>query len=222
MSQNIWELKGLMMQRQKRRAQVVRRSLKLSNVKTVLDVGCAEGYTTSFISNVCTFIVGVELNMTSLRIAKSKVKRGIFINASIDYLPFRADCFDAVCILEVLEHLPNEVQCNGLKEADRVLHSKGIIIISVPYKEQIIQTTCIHCQKITPLYGHLHSLDVYKIRSLIPIDYRLIELYHLANVQIISCANFLKPIPLTIWLQINNLLGLVRKGYWIIVKYQKG
>lgn len=222
MSQNIWELEGLMLQRQKRRAQVVKRSLKHSNVKMVLDVGCAEGYTTSFISEVCAFVVGVELNIDSLKIAKNRVKQGMFINASIDCLPFRADCFDTVCILEVLEHLPEEVQRNGLKEADRVLLPNGIIMISVPYKEQVIQTTCIHCKKVTPLYGHLHSLDVHKISSLIPSHFKLIELYHLPNVQIVSCANLLKPLPLMAWLQINNLLGLVRKGYWIIVKYQKG
>jgi ubiquinone/menaquinone biosynthesis C-methylase UbiE len=221
MSQNIWELKGAMLERQKRRAQVISRSLKHGNVKKILDIGCAEGYTTSFISKVSDFVVGVELNMESLKVAKNKVKKGIFINASIDYLPFRADCFDTVCVLEVLEHLPAELQHNGLKEADRVLHSNGSIMISVPYKEQVIQTTCIHCKKITPLYGHLHSLDVKKISSLVPSHFKLIELYHLPNVQIVSCAKLLKPLPLIVWFQINRFLGLVRKGYWITLKYQK-
>ena len=26
--------------------------------------------------------------------------------------------------------------------------------------------------------------------------------------------------PLTFWLIINNILGLIRKGYWIILKYK--
>jgi hypothetical protein len=117
--------------------------------------------------------------------------------------------------------LPVEVQRKGLKEADRVLHPNGSIVISVPYKEQLIQITCIHCKKVTSLYGHLHSLDAEKISSLVPTNFKLMELYHLPNLQMISCANVLKPLPLFVWIQINNLLGVVRKGYWIILKYQK-
>jgi len=29
--------------------------------------------------------------------------------------------------------------------------------VTVPYREEIIQTVCIHCAKLTPLYGHLRS-----------------------------------------------------------------
>jgi ubiquinone/menaquinone biosynthesis C-methylase UbiE len=218
---NIWELQGPMLQRQKRRAQVISSSLKRDKAKRILDIGCAEGYTTSFISEVCDLVIGIELNMESLKVAKSKVKRGMFICASIEYLPFRANSFDTVCILEVLEHLPSEVQLRGLKEADRVLRDNLDLVISVPYKEQVIQTKCVHCNKPTPMYGHLHSLDVEKVSSLVPANFKLIEVYHLPNIQIVSCSNLLKPLPLIIWLRINSLLGLVRKGYWIIVKYQK-
>jgi ubiquinone/menaquinone biosynthesis C-methylase UbiE len=218
---NIWELQGPMLQRQRRRAQVISRSLKRDKVKRILDIGCAEGYTTSFISEVCDLVVGIELNIESLKVAKTKVKKGMFISASIEHLPFRANSFDTVCILEVLEHLPLEVQRKGLKEADRVLRDNRGLVISVPYKEQVVQTKCIHCNKPTPMYGHLHSLDVEKVSSLVPANFKLIEVYHLPNIQIASCSNLLKPIPLIIWLRINSLLGLVRKGYWIIVKYQK-
>jgi ubiquinone/menaquinone biosynthesis C-methylase UbiE len=60
----------------------------------ILDVGCADGYTTSLISEGSYFVIGVDLNMESLKVAKNKVKCGVFINASIDHLPFRGDCFD--------------------------------------------------------------------------------------------------------------------------------
>ncbi|HEY7227749.1 MAG TPA: class I SAM-dependent methyltransferase [Nitrososphaeraceae archaeon] len=220
-SQNIWQLKGPMLERQIRRAQIVRKSLKQGNAKNVLDIGCAEGYTTKFISEGCNIVVGIELNFQSLRIAKNMLKNVEFINASIEYLPFRAECFDTVCILEVLEHLPTKVQRNGLNESERLLQSNGSIMISVPFKEQVIQTTCIHCNKITPLYGHLHSLDVEKISSLVPPQFKIVESYHLPNVQILSCAKIFKPLPLAIWSKINELLGLYKKGYWIVIKYQR-
>jgi ubiquinone/menaquinone biosynthesis C-methylase UbiE len=222
MSQNIWQKQGTELHKQARRAQVVRRALKDTSVKRVLDIGCAEGYTTSFISEISNFIVGVELNIDNLKIAKSRVKQVSFINASIEHLPFRDNCFDAVCILEVLEHLPNELQHTGIKEADRVLHSNGLFLVSVPYKENIIHTFCIHCGKLTPLYGHLHSLDEVKIAALIPsLRFKVIKKYHLPNLQIISCSNIFKPLPLTIWLLINNFLALIRKGYWVVMLYLK-
>ena len=30
------------------------------------------------------------------------------------------------------------------------------VIVTVPYRENIVQSVCIHCGKLTPLYGHLH------------------------------------------------------------------
>jgi ubiquinone/menaquinone biosynthesis C-methylase UbiE len=222
MSQNIWQKQSTELHKQKRRAQVVRRILKEGSLKRVLDIGCAEGYTTNFISEISEFVVGVELNIDYLKIAKSRLKQVSFINASIEYLPFRDNCFDAVCVLEVLEHLTNEHQHNGIQEADRVLHSNGLLLISVPYKEHIIQSHCIHCGKLTPLYGHLHSLDEDKIAALVPsLHFKVIKKHHLPNLEIISCSNILKPLPLTIWLLINNFLALIRKGYWIVILYLK-
>jgi ubiquinone/menaquinone biosynthesis C-methylase UbiE len=89
----------------------------------------------------------------------------------IDYLPFRNNYFAGVSILEVLEHIPTELQKMGLIEANRILHSKGTLVVSVPYKEQILFTNCIHYYKDTALYGHLHSLDEDKINTLLTKKY---------------------------------------------------
>jgi ubiquinone/menaquinone biosynthesis C-methylase UbiE len=220
--QNIWELKNSTLHRQKRRAQIVKKSLNKPTVKVILDIGCAEGYTTSFISGMNnTFVVGVELDIEYLKIAKSKVKDASFINASIQYLPFRDNCFDAVCILEVLEHLHSELLQTGLHESNRVLHSNGILLLSTPYKEKITYSRCIHCQRLTPLYGHINVLDEEKISGLLPSYFNLIEKYHMPNVGLLSCSNLLEPLPLKIWLSINNILGLKKKGYWIVLTYVK-
>ncbi|MGB7955668.1 MAG: class I SAM-dependent methyltransferase [Candidatus Nitrosopolaris sp.] len=220
-SQNIWKTKGPLMIRQKRRAQIVKRSLTDRNVNMILDIGCAEGYTTSFISETSALVVGVELNKDSLKIAKSKVNTASFINASLEYLPFREDTFDAVSILEVLEHLPVELQHNGMKEANRVLRPNGFLLLSTPYKELISYTNCIYCKRDTPLWGHLHSLDENKITDLLPSHFKLTRKCILPNFPIISCSNILESLPLSAWLLINNSLGLISKGYWIVLRYLK-
>jgi SAM-dependent methyltransferase len=212
-----------MNQRQRRRAELVRSLLRKQQVKTVLDIGCAEGYATSFFSSATTRVCGVEIDIDYLKVAKRKVVNADFINASIEKLPFRKDCFEAVCILEVLEHIPSDVQEKGLTEANYVLKNKGSLVISVPYRENIIRTKCIHCGKITPLYGHLNSIDEVYVSSKLPpyANFLLSKKYSLPNIEMISCKSVFGHFPLRLWMLVNNVLGLIRKGYWIVLFYSK-
>ncbi|ALI36780.1 putative S-adenosylmethionine-dependent methyltransferase [Candidatus Nitrosocosmicus oleophilus] len=223
MRQNLWDNKGIALNRQIRRSQVVKKSLD-RNSTMLLDIGCAEGFTTNFIKNIAETVIGLELNFEYLKIAIKKVTTVHFLNASIEFLPFREKTFDAVTILEVLEHLPTQLQVDGLREASRVLQSTGTLIISVPYKEQRTFTTCIHCNKDTPLYGHLHSLDEDMIGSILPNRlFEPVKKYYLPHLEMISCLNIFRFLPLSAWLKINNILGKfnVMRGYWIVLKYIK-
>jgi hypothetical protein len=63
--------------------------------------------------------------------------------------------YDIVTCLEVLEHIPDWLSVfNSLFE-----FSQKQVIISVPYKEIISYTICIHCLQKTPHYGHMHSFS---------------------------------------------------------------
>ncbi len=218
--QNIWELTGSSLNRQIRRGQTVKSMLKSSKAKLVLDVGCGEGFISSFLSQLPAHIIGVDLD-ESIKIAKNKVKNADFVHASITHLPFKDKCFDAITLLEVLEHLPNTTINEGIAEVDRVLKSSGTLIVSVPYKEKITYTRCLHCGKLTPLWGHIQSFDENKLTSLLPKNYVQIEKKHLPNIELISCNRLLEKFPLTIWLIINHILGFIRKGYWLLFKYKK-
>ncbi len=223
-SQNAWDLDGMLLNRQKRRSELVRKCIP-SSTKRIIDIGCAEGFTTKYMIDKDKFVVGIELNFDNLRTAKQKVKGVFYINGSIDFLPFLNNYFDVATILEVLEHLPTELQTKGLQETNRVLKFQGALIISVPYKEQITLTKCIHCDKDTPLYGHLHTLDENKVEALLPPEYsfQLKEKFNIPHMVYISCSNLFKYLPLSIWLKLNNLLGKTNllRGYWIILKYIK-
>ena len=198
----------------------MQKMLKSCNAKVVLDLGCGEGFITNFISQLPLYTVGADLD-ESIKIAKDKVDRADFVRASIINLPFRNSCFDAITLLEILEHLPDQALYMGIREIDRVLKPKGALIVSVPYRERIIYTRCIHCGRLTPLYGHLRSLDEQKITSLLPKNYKLLEKTHLPHLELISCYRIMSDLPFRLWFLINNILGAIRKGYWIILKYIK-
>jgi 2-polyprenyl-3-methyl-5-hydroxy-6-metoxy-1,4-benzoquinol methylase len=71
--QNIWELKGSQLIKQIRRAEVVKQMLKHSKAKQILDIGCAEGFITNYLSQLQAQVIGIDIDQ-SLKIAKNKVK----------------------------------------------------------------------------------------------------------------------------------------------------
>jgi SAM-dependent methyltransferase len=72
--QNIWELKGSQLIKQIRRAEVVKQMLKHSKAKQILDIGCAEGFITNYLSQLQAQVIGIDIDQ-SLKIAKNKVKK---------------------------------------------------------------------------------------------------------------------------------------------------
>ena len=219
--QNIWELQGSALNRQLRRAQTVKNMLKNSHSKLILDIGCAEGFITSFLADKQTLVVGVDLDEESIKIARTKVKNAEFVHASITQLPFKDRCFEAATLLEVLEHLPDSILRGGMEEADRILDTEGTLVIGVPYKEKITYTRCIHCGKLTPLWGHLRSMDEKNVTSLLPKNYTLTSRHTLPNLELISLLTIFRRLPFKIWFMLNNILGKIRKGYWLLLKYEK-
>jgi len=219
---SIWDLKGRARRRQERRAQVTAWYLQPKERDVILDVGCGDGFMTSYFSKA-GFVVGLELSCRSLEVAKRKVPKGNvqFVCADASFIPLRSDSIDKVAVLEVLEHLPVESQQMVCKEVDRVLKKSGVLVVTVPYKEEIVYTRCIHCGKLTPLWGHLHSMDVEKVSKLLPPGYVLVAKAHFPNLEFVSISEIFHKLSFTLWLIINNLLGIIKKGYWILLKYKK-
>jgi SAM-dependent methyltransferase len=57
------------------------------------------------------------------------------VQADAAYVPFKDGCFDAVICSELLEHVPDPAA--GLREAYRVLHKGGTLLICVPFLHRI-------------------------------------------------------------------------------------
>jgi ubiquinone/menaquinone biosynthesis C-methylase UbiE len=125
---SIWDLKGKARRRQERRAQVTAWYLQPEERDVILDVGCGDGFVTSFFSKA-GFVVGLEPSYHSLEVARRKVPRGNvqFVCADARFIPLRSESVDKVAVLEVLEHLPVESQQMVCREVDRVLKKVGFL-----------------------------------------------------------------------------------------------
>ncbi len=149
------------MHSERRRLQVVSGLLPKKGISRVLDVGCGNGELSEILFKRGLNIIATDLGFdsikrASLRIRKKNIKVP-FVQGDIYRLPYGDRSFDAVIASETIEHLENPR--DAMLEIARVLHSGGYFIISIPYRERLRYTLCIHCNKKTPVNAHLHSFD---------------------------------------------------------------
>lgn len=103
--------------------------------KKVLDIGCADGVFSKVILNAtkADLLIGMDVIKTSVNWAKKhwkKNKKMKFVVGDAQNLKFKANEFDAVYIMEVLEHVENPLKV--LLEVKRVLKKGGFGVFLVP------------------------------------------------------------------------------------------
>jgi len=100
--------------------------------KTILDVGCGEGYTSEEIKKHFKdiYIEGSDVEKEIVDFAKKRNKKIKFSVESIYNLKRKKNSFDLVTSLEVLEHIDKPEK--AIEEVKRV--SKRYAIFSVPYE----------------------------------------------------------------------------------------
>ena len=125
------------------------------DAESLLDVGCFCGHWLNFICRRHTLKKHLGIDVAESRI---NYTRQLFPEldvkiCSAEELDLPEKSFDVVTCLEVLEHIPDWL---------KVFHSlfrfaAKQVLITVPYREKILYTICLHCAKPTPVYGHLRS-----------------------------------------------------------------
>jgi ubiquinone/menaquinone biosynthesis C-methylase UbiE len=104
----------------------------LESAGTVLDIGCSGGLFSTLAMGKGSRVIGMDVDLSSLKAAKLSAPMADFALGSGEALPYRDETYDAVVMLDVLEHVPSERKT--LDEVDRVLRPDGKLIISVPNK----------------------------------------------------------------------------------------
>lgn len=104
--------------------------------KSVLDVGCGNGWSSFFLSQSAKKVIGVDLHSHGFEPDLSPKLE--FKTCSAENLEFASNTFDVVTTNECLEHVPNPML--ALSEFDRVLKSGGYVVISGPNLLSILPT----------------------------------------------------------------------------------
>lgn len=98
----------------------------------VLDAGCAFGFATLKLARKGYTTVGVDNSARYIAWARRRHPGGTYLQASAESLPLEDASFDAVLLLDVLEHVVDEGAV--LREIERVLKPGGTLILSVPHR----------------------------------------------------------------------------------------
>ncbi|MFQ5681780.1 MAG: class I SAM-dependent methyltransferase [Candidatus Binatia bacterium] len=95
-----------------------------------VDIGCGAGYTAKVFESSWR-MVGIDLSKESLRFCRLRgLKRLCRIDMTRFSLPFKADSFDLVLALDVIEHMDEDTR--ALAECRRILKAGGVLIVTVP------------------------------------------------------------------------------------------
>jgi SAM-dependent methyltransferase len=105
------------------------RQLRVPTGGRVLDLGCAFGFGTRLLARHWQ-AYGHDLSVPYIERARKAVPGAIFTQGPADQVPYPDAFFDAILLLDVLEHVPHEKVV--VAEAARVLRPGGQLLLSVP------------------------------------------------------------------------------------------
>ena len=107
---------------------ILRRVERVAGTGRLLDVGCGPGVLLSVAKNRWD-AVGVEVSKRAAEEARKRFNAKV-VEGTLEQASFPAESFDAVTMVDVIEHLPNPGA--SLHEASRILKPGGVLFVLTP------------------------------------------------------------------------------------------
>jgi SAM-dependent methyltransferase len=105
---------------------LIKRFLQLKSPR-ILDIGCGTGKNVEFFSRLGQ-VWGLDNSEHAIKLCRNRGLHNI-IRADAGKIPFCAESFDVIMMLDVLEHLDED---KTLEEVVRLLKPEGLLIATVP------------------------------------------------------------------------------------------
>lgn len=123
----------------------------------VLDLGCGTGHI-SVMMEPHNRVVSFDPALEGVKITRARRRTaGGFVVGGGEALPFRNDSFDAVLLIDVLEHIPDDRTV--AREACRVLRPGGWVLCTVPENARLYS-------RIDAANGHVRRYSPDELRQL--------------------------------------------------------
>ncbi|MCK4330219.1 class I SAM-dependent methyltransferase [candidate division WOR-3 bacterium] len=129
----------------------------------ILDVGCGTGEFCYFLKKKYEVVPeGIDINEKALKIASSNYPDISFKNIKLKDMD--KDIYDAVTMIEVVEHLPKPL--NTLRSIKRLLKKEGRIVVSTPNRWAFLHKIKSAITGYDYLYDPLH-IQLFNHKSLL-------------------------------------------------------
>lgn len=199
---------------EKRRNQIVFNLCKIKDGDRVLDIGSGRGWFSLYAAEQGAEVTALDLSEDNLAKIKAINPAVHTVYGDACDVPLTAEKFDLIVALEVLEHIvdPKAAVTNWKK----LLKPDGRVILTVPYKETIRFTLCIHCNQKTPVNAHLHSFDRNSLIKLLNHHGLWVKQTHLFSHKMLShlrINNLLRWLPYKVWKALDRCFGIFGKNY---------
>ena len=195
----------------------------------ILDVGCGNAW-------VAKHFLAKKKQVVSMDIASVNVHKALNIYpkpghvgvvADVFQLPFKKDLFDVIIAAEIIEHVVDPA--GFIKQLFKVLKPGGTLMISTPNEEKIKYSMCIHCNKETPQFAHLHSFSKKTFVDILENNFKKKEIkyayiFTFSNKALIKLRShaLLKIFPFQVWKMIDKLSNFFyKKPTRLILNLQK-
>lgn len=97
----------------------------------LLEIGCSSGYLTRHFLGRAESMFGLDINPVALASARRRHPQVRVVGGDVERLPFADGSFDAIVMLEVIEHTRSDAA--AIAEIRRVLKVGGTLILSTPH-----------------------------------------------------------------------------------------
>jgi len=194
-------------------AQIAKRTvgrLSRGGTPSVLDFGCGTGH---FLQQLARFRPGIVLqgiDFSAESIARSRKTLETVEPAPrlhlVDGYPTSppADSFDAIYMIEVVEHLSDAMLDSMVAEACRLLKKDGLLIVTTPNREdlELLHTCCPNCAATFHIWQHVRSWSSTSLGM-------YMATHELSEMQVTE--TLLEPGPVRLFFWIARKLGLVKR-----------
>lgn len=142
------------------------------NGKTVLDLGCGEGYGAAYLAGKARQVIGTDIDKSIIVYAGEKYKKDnlSFEVMDVTKLDFLDKTFDVIVSSHVIEHIKEMKKC--LQEIKRVLKGNGICIFATPNRKPRLKPK----QKPFNIY-HVHEFDWQELENLLREYFNNVRVY---------------------------------------------
>lgn len=179
----------------------------------VLDVGSGRGWFSLAAAKLGAEVTALDLSEENLARIKAEDPSIETVFGDACAVP-ELGKFDLIVALEVLEHLVEpEKALRGIRER---LKEDGTLLLTVPYKEVIRYSLCIHCNQKTPVNAHLHSFDRESLGALLlknGFRIKAAKRFYHRGMELFRLNQLTRKLPLGVWSCLDRICGVFGDRY---------